>query len=79
VGAMADIGYRRLSDQTVGNILQRHGIPPAPERKRTTTWADFISAHMAIHRELKSEPPGSRRSALVDEAFALKKTAIPLH
>ncbi len=35
VGAMANLGFR-LSDQTVGNILQRHGIPPAPERKRTT-------------------------------------------
>jgi hypothetical protein len=30
VGAMANLGYR-LSDQTVGNILQRHGIPPAPD------------------------------------------------
>ena len=47
VGAMANLGYR-LSDQTVGNILQRHGIPPAPERKRTTTWADFIRAHRAV-------------------------------
>jgi len=26
VGAMANLGYR-LSDQTVGNILQRHGTP----------------------------------------------------
>jgi putative transposase len=47
VGAMANLGYR-LSDQTVGNILQRHGIPPAPERKRTTTWTDFIRAHMSV-------------------------------
>ncbi len=47
VGAMANLGYR-LSDQTVGNILQRHGIPPAPERKRTTTWTDFIHAHMSV-------------------------------
>jgi len=47
VGAMANLGYR-LSDQTVGNILQRHGIPPAPKRKRTTTWADFIRAHRAV-------------------------------
>ena len=45
VGAMANLGYT-LSDQTVGNILQRHGIPPAPERKRKTTWKDFIRAHM---------------------------------
>ena len=47
VGAMANLGYR-LSDQTVGNILQRHGIQPAPRRKRTTTWTDFIRAHMAV-------------------------------
>ena len=47
VGAMANLGYT-LSDQTIGNILQRHGIPPAPERQRTTTWADFIRAHMAV-------------------------------
>ena len=47
VGAMANLGYT-LSDQTVGHILQRHGIPPAPERQRTTTWNDFIRAHMSV-------------------------------
>ena len=47
MGAMANLGYR-LSDQTVGNILQRHGISPAPERTRATTWADFIRAHMSV-------------------------------
>ncbi len=47
VGAMANLGYT-LSDQTVGNILQRHGIPPVPERKRTTTWSDFIHAHLSV-------------------------------
>ena len=47
VGAMANLGYR-LSDQTVGNILQRHGIPTAPKRKRTTTWTDFIRMHMSV-------------------------------
>jgi transposase len=47
VGAMANLGYT-LSDQTVGNILQRHGIQPAPVRRHTTTWADFIRAHMAV-------------------------------
>jgi len=44
VGALANLGYT-LSDQTVGNILKRHGIPPAPERK-TTTWKEFIRTHM---------------------------------
>jgi putative transposase len=47
VGAMANLGYK-LSDQTVGNILQRHGIPPVPKRGHTTTWADFIRTHMAV-------------------------------
>ena len=36
VGALANLGYT-ITDQTVGNILKRHGIPPAPERKTTTT------------------------------------------
>jgi hypothetical protein len=41
VGALTNLGYR-LSDQTVGNILKRHSIPPAPERKTTVTWREFI-------------------------------------
>ena len=40
-------GYT-VSDQTVGNILKRHGIPPAPERKTTTTWKEFIRTHMDV-------------------------------
>jgi len=31
----------------VGNILKRHGLPPAPERK-TTTWKEFIRTHMDV-------------------------------
>ena len=46
-GALANLGHR-VSDQTVGNVLRRHGIPPAPQRKRTTTWAAFIRAHLAV-------------------------------
>jgi hypothetical protein len=44
VGALSNLGYR-ISDQTVGNILKRHGLPPAPERKKTTTWREFIRLH----------------------------------
>jgi putative transposase len=47
VGALANLGFT-ISDQTVGNILKRHGIPPAPERKTTTTWKEFIRTHLDV-------------------------------
>ena len=47
VGALAHVGHD-VSDQTVGNVLRRHGISPAPKRSRTTTWKDFIQVHMAV-------------------------------
>ena len=47
VGALSNLGLK-VSDQTVGNILRRHGIPPAPKRSQTTTWSDFIAAHMTV-------------------------------
>jgi putative transposase len=37
-----------ISDQTVGNILKRHGIPPTPKRKKTTTWQEFIRTHLDV-------------------------------
>jgi putative transposase len=46
-GALAHLGYT-ISDQTVGNILKRHGISPAPERQKTTTWHEFIRTHMDV-------------------------------
>src|ERR1700722_2099422 len=47
VGALANLGHC-LSDQTVGNILRRHGMAPAPKRSQTTSWRDFIAAHMNV-------------------------------
>ena len=38
---------------------------------------DKVGRYVAIHRELKSERPGPRRSALVHESFALKTALIP--
>jgi hypothetical protein len=37
-----------VSGQTVGNILKRHGIPTAPERKKTTTRKESIRTHMDV-------------------------------
>jgi hypothetical protein len=45
--ALANLGYT-VSDQTVGNVLKHHGIPPAPEREKTTTWKEFIRTHMDV-------------------------------
>ena len=47
VGALANLGYT-ISAQTVGNLLKQHGIPPAPERKTTTTWTEFIRTHRDV-------------------------------
>jgi putative transposase len=47
VGVLANLGHR-LSDQTVGNILRRDGVAPAPKRSQTTSWKDFIAAHMSV-------------------------------
>jgi transposase InsO family protein len=46
-GVLSELGYD-ISDQTVGNILKRRGLPPAPERKKTTTWREFIRTHMNV-------------------------------
>src|SRR5919106_225037 len=46
-GALANLGHE-VSDQTVGNVLRRYGIAPAPKRSQTTAWKDFIAAHMGV-------------------------------
>lgn len=43
----SNLGHE-VSDQTVGNILARHGIPAAPERKKMTRWPKFIRTHLAV-------------------------------
>ena len=61
-GALANLGHA-VSDQTVGNILRRHKIAPAPERSRTTTWAEFIRSHLSP----RTESSGQRQSAAVPD------------
>ena len=55
VGALANLGHP-VSDQTVGNILRRHNLAPAPERSRTTTWKEFIRSHMDVLAARTSSP-----------------------
>src|SRR5215472_12065137 len=42
LGALSNLGYR-IARGTVANILKQHGIEPAPERNRKTTWKEFLS------------------------------------
>src|SRR5262249_51765287 len=46
-GALANLGHA-ISDSTVGNILKDHGIEPAPERRRQTSWRTFIKSHWQV-------------------------------
>ena len=46
-GALPNWGHL-VSDQTVGNILRRYKIAPAPERSRTSTWKEFIRSHIDV-------------------------------
>jgi putative transposase len=46
-GALKNLGHN-VSDQTVGNILQRFGVAPVPKRRQQTTWAEFIRSHLAV-------------------------------
>jgi len=43
-GALSNLGHM-LAFKTIGNILKRHGIEPAPERSRKTTWREFLTRH----------------------------------
>ncbi len=36
----------RLSPRTIGAILDRHGVKPAPERGTDSTWKRFVTDHM---------------------------------
>ena len=46
-GALKNLGHT-VSDQSIGNILKRHDIPRAPQRKTKTTWTEFIRSHRAV-------------------------------
>jgi putative transposase len=43
-GALKNLGHK-VAPTTIANILRKHGLEPAPERKRRTTWRTFLKAH----------------------------------
>jgi len=46
-GALANLGHV-IASNTVKNILKRHGIEPAPERNKRTSWITFLKAHWDV-------------------------------
>ena len=43
-GALSNLGHK-LARSTIADILERHGIEPAPERSRKSTWKEFLTQH----------------------------------
>jgi putative transposase len=46
-GALRNLGYD-ISDRTVGNILKRNGVPPAPKRRPYIPWNEFVESHRSV-------------------------------
>jgi putative transposase len=46
-GALFNLGHE-LARSTIAEILKRHGIEPAPERSRKTTWKEFLTRHWEL-------------------------------
>ena len=46
-GALSHLGYK-LAVSTIAEILRRHGIEPAPERSRKTSWKEFLAQHWGL-------------------------------
>jgi putative transposase len=48
-GALANLDHH-VSRGTIANILRQHGIEPAPERQKRTTWQEFLRTHRSRPR-----------------------------
>lgn len=46
-GALSNLGHP-LARSTIADMLRRHGIEPAPERSRKTTWKEFLAQHWEL-------------------------------
>src|SRR5215472_10207010 len=45
--ALANLGHE-VARGTIANLLKEHGLDPAPERERKTTWEEFLSRHREV-------------------------------
>jgi len=46
-GALANLGHE-VARGTIANILREHGMEPAPQRERKTTWKEFLCRHREV-------------------------------
>ena len=46
-GALSHLGHK-IARSTIAGILARHGLEPAPERSRKTTWKEFLTRHWEL-------------------------------
>ena len=46
-GALANLGHE-IARSTIADILKEHGLEPASERERKTTWKEFLSRHREV-------------------------------
>src|SRR5215831_1504593 len=46
-GALCNLGHK-VGRGTIAEILARHGMEPAPERERKTTWKEFLTRHWEL-------------------------------
>ena len=46
-GALANLAHE-VARGTIANILREHGMEPAPQRERKTSWKEFLSRHRDV-------------------------------
>ena len=46
-GTLANLGHE-VARGTIASLLKEHGLEPAPERNRKTTWKESLSRHRDV-------------------------------
>src|SRR5215469_939920 len=46
-GALSNLGHE-VGRGTIAEMLARHGLEPAPERERKTSWKEFLRQHWDV-------------------------------
>jgi transposase len=74
-GGLKNIGVT-LTDTTVGNILREHGLEPAPDRERKTTWKVFLRALSSPMASHQSPAPSYEVSSMTRSSVRRRPQAV---